>query len=320
MSVDFLAAYAGSSVAQAALVAGATATSAPLWLGPLRHRAFALIPLFSLVGVVLALNVWPSAADTLAKVALVLVPLLALIGAARSGWPALGVVLAGLAAALLDVHGLAGQLGALVVIAASCMLLGSLLVELTPPRWLGAGIVAMAIADLVLVASGLLEPAANALNQAGVTHSLPQLQRVQIGPLAMGYGDVFLPALVGALLAARARPRAWAAGLTLGFGLVAAIFFLLVDQLPATVPVAFALFVVEGGGALRKALERRRAARREAHGISSPPCGDQVRARPASCPAAAKAPSTVVAVSTTARGHEAAGRHRVAPPRRQLRG
>lgn len=281
MSTDFLAAYAGSSVAQAALVAGATATSAPLWLAPLRHRAFALIPIGSLVGCVVALNLWPAAAATLADVALVLVPLLALIYAARAGWPALVVVVAGLAAALLDVHGLAGQLGALVVIAASCMLLGSLLVELTPGRWLGVGIVAMAVADLVLVASGMLEPAAELLNQAGVAHSLPQLQRVQLGPLTMGYGDVFLPALVGTLLAARARPRAWAAGLTLGFALVAAIFFLIVDQLPATVPVAFALFVVEAAGALRGWLARHRTARRETRGISSPPCAEQIRARPA---------------------------------------
>ncbi len=311
MSVDFLAAYAGSSVAQAALVAGATATSAPLWLAPLRHRAFALIPVGSLVGCVVAINTWPSAAGTFASASLVLVPLLALIYALRTGWPALAVVVAGLAIALLDVHGLAGQLGALVVIAASCMLLGSLLVELTPGRWLGVGIVAMAVADLVLVASGLLEPAADALNQAGVAHSLPQLQRVEIGPLTMGYGDVFLPALVGAVLAARARPRAWVAGLTLGFALIAAIFFLILNQLPATVPVAFALFVVEGASALRGWLARRREAPAEAPrdapqvavAISSPECVEQpTRARP------------------LAPRHEAPRRRYLPPARAKLRG
>lgn len=257
MSVDFFAAYAGGSVVQAALVASATATAAPLWLRALRHRAFALVPLLSLVGVVLALRLWPGSAIVLSKAALVLVPLLALLAAARVGPVAIGVVAALLVAALVDVHTLVGQIAALGVIGASCMLLGSLLVELTPPRWLGAGIIAMAVADLVLVASGLLGPASAALNEAAVSGSLPQLQRVELGPLTMGYGDLFLPALVGALLAARARPRAWAAGLTLGLALVAAAVFLLMDQLPATVPVALALLIVEGGRVLAQRIGAR---------------------------------------------------------------
>src|SRR5437773_2302563 len=86
---------------------------------------------------------------------------------------------------------------------AALPVLGALLVEVTPPRWLGAGIAATAAVDLVLVASGLLTPASLALNSAGVTESLPQLQRVELGPLTMGYADLFLPALVGALLATR---------------------------------------------------------------------------------------------------------------------
>ena len=53
-----------------------------------------------------------------------------------------------------------------------------------------------------------------ALNSAGVTESLPQLQRVELGPLTMGYADLFLPALVGALLATQVRTRRWVALLT----------------------------------------------------------------------------------------------------------
>jgi hypothetical protein len=259
MSVEFIAAYAGSSVAQAALVAGATASAAPVWTHALRHRLFALVPLLSLVGVVVLLRVQPQYADTFAKVALVCVPLLALLGAARFGPVAIGVTLTALAVVLHDTHSLAGQLAALTLIGGSCLLLGSLLVELTPPEWLGAGIVAMAAADLVLVASGLLGPASDVLNAAGVGDHLPQLQRVEIGPLEMGYGDVFLPALVGALLAARARPRTWAAGLTLLFALAAGLVFLAFDRLPATVPVALALLVVEAGGVARDAWRRHRA-------------------------------------------------------------
>lgn len=261
VSADFIAAYAGSSVAQAALVAGATAGSAPVWTRALRHRAFALVPSLSLIGVVVLLRLYPDGAPVFAKAALVLVPLLALIAAIRLGPVAIVLTVAAIVAVLHDGHSLLGQIAALLLIGGSCLLLGSLLVELTPPRWLGAGIAAMAAADLVLVATGLLGPASNVLNAAGVGQHLPQLQRVQLGPLEMGYGDVFLPALVGALLAARARPRAWAAGLTLLFALAAGLVFLAFNRLPATVPAALALLVVEAAGAAREAwIERRRRA------------------------------------------------------------
>lgn len=257
MSAEFIAAYAGSSVAQAALVAGATVTVTPVWARALRNRLFALVPLLSLVGVVVLLRLYPEGAPAFAKVALVCVPLLALVAAARVGAIPLLMTVAAIGAVLHDGQSLVGQLAALFLIGGSCLLLGALLVDLTPPRWLGAGVVAMAVADLVLVASGLLGPASDVLNAAGVSDHLPQLQRVQIGPLEMGYGDIFLPALVGALLAARARPRGWAAGLTLGFALAAGLVFLAFDRLPATVPVALALLVVEAAGAGRTAWSRR---------------------------------------------------------------
>jgi hypothetical protein len=66
----------------------------------------------------------------------------------------------------------------------------------------------------------------------------------------MGYADLFLPALVGALLATQVRTRRWVALLTLCFALAAGSVFLVADRLPATVPVALALLVVEGAGAI----------------------------------------------------------------------
>lgn len=257
MSGEFVAAYAGGSVAQAALVAGGSLRCAPRALRGLRHPLFALVPLLALVGVVFGLRAAPGAAGTLAKLALLLVPLLALVAAARVS-PALLVVTAALVVLTLrDGHSLAGQLGALVLIAGSCTVLGALLVEVTPPRWLGLGIAVTALADLILVSSGLLAPASATLNAAGVTDTLPQLQRVELGPMTMGYADLFLPALVGALLATRARPRRWVAALTLCFALVAGLVFLVADELPATVPVALALLVVEAAAGLR-ALRRAR--------------------------------------------------------------
>jgi hypothetical protein len=259
MSGDLIAAYAGGSAAQAALVAGTLRRSVPRVLGLLRHPAFAFVPLVSLVGVAFGLRTWPAAAGALATSALVLVPLLALAASARIGPLAVVLTVGMLIATLRDGHSLLGQVGALELVAASCMLLGALLVELTPSRWLGLGIVAMALADLVLVPSGLLEPANAALNGAGAVEGLPQLQRVELGPLTMGYGDLFLPAVVGALLSSRARSRRWVAALTFGFALAAGLLFLVADELPATVPVALALVVVEGAGVMRALLRRRRS-------------------------------------------------------------
>lgn len=250
MSAELIAAYAGGSFAQAALVAGGGLRVAPARLRALRHPLFALLPLLALVSVVFGLRADPEAAGAVAKLALLGVPLLALVAGARAGLPALAAVVAMLALALHESGSLAGQLGALGLVAASCTVLGAALVAVSPPRWLGLGIAATAAVDLALVASGMLAPASAALNDAVVGEALPQLQRVELGPLTMGYADLFLPALVGALLAARARTRGWVALLTLCFALAAGGLFLFVERLPATVPVALALLVVEAADAL----------------------------------------------------------------------
>lgn len=249
MSAELIAAYAGGSFAQAALVAGGGMGAAPDRLRALRHPLFAALPLLALVSVVFGLRAAPEAAGTLAKVALLAVPVLALVAGARAGLPGLAAVLAMLGLALHESGSLSGQLAALGLVAASCTVLGAALVAVAPPRWLGAGIAATAAVDLVLVASGLLGPASAALNAAGA-QTLPQLQRVELGPLTMGFADLFLPALVGALLAARVRTRRWVALLTLCFALAAGALFLVVERLPATVPVALALLVVEAAGVI----------------------------------------------------------------------
>lgn len=250
MSAELIAAYAGGSVAQAALVAGGGVRCVPSWLRALRHPLFAAVPLLALLGVVVWLRAKPGDAGALAELALLGVPLLALIAAARTGLIAFALMLVLVVITVRDHHSVAGQLAALGLIAASCTVLGAVLVEVTPARWLGLGIAATAAVDLVLVASGFLAPATLALNSAGVADSLPQFQRVELGPLTMGYADLFLPALVGALLATRARTRHWVALLTLCFALAAGLVFLVADRLPATVPVALALLVVEGAGAM----------------------------------------------------------------------
>ena len=75
-----------------------------------------------------------------------------------------------------------------------------------PPRWLAAGIVAMAIADTALVVSDLLQRPNNALNAAHPAAGLPRLQSAVFGSAVMGYGDLFVAGVLGGLLAVALGP------------------------------------------------------------------------------------------------------------------
>jgi hypothetical protein len=177
------------------------------------------------------------------------VPLLA---ALALGWlmqrarPLLAPAAAALfALAWADRGALAGEAAALALTALGCVSLGVLIAAVTPPRWLAAGIVAMAVADTALVVSNQLQKPNNALNAAHPAAGLPRLQSVVFGSAVMGFGDVFVAAALGGLLAGAAtrrvqlRAAALTAALAAGFDLL----FFFVDELPATVPVALALIV-----------------------------------------------------------------------------
>src|SRR6266404_8833491 len=143
------------SSAQGALVALPRAPEA-VTLAPLRGRRWALIPPLSVLGFVLLAGVAQHAsAQGLTYLALCSVPVLA---ALALGWLTPGarpsralLVPALFALAWVDRGGLAGEGAAVVLSALSCVALGGLLAALTPPRWLAAGIVAMAVADVALV-------------------------------------------------------------------------------------------------------------------------------------------------------------------------
>jgi hypothetical protein len=103
----------------------------------------------------------------------------------------------------------------------------------------------MAAADVWLVASDLLQNPNATLVAAHPPGKLPQLQSETFGSVNMGYGDMFVAALLGAVLAGnRARQRAGAL-LTLAFAGVFDLLFLVINELPATVPVALALLARE---------------------------------------------------------------------------
>lgn len=241
------------SLAQGALVALPRAWSAQP-LARLRGRRWALIPPLSIVVFVLVASAAERAsADGLTYLALVTVPLLAALTLGWLAWDAapprplraltLTPILFALAWA--DRGGLVGEGAALALSALSCAALGALLAAVTPPRWLGAGILAMALADTALILADLLQKPNNALNAARPAAGLPRLQSAVFGSAVMGYGDLFVAGVLGALLAStlgrrsQLRGAALVALLALAFDLL----FFAVRELPATVPPALTLLV-----------------------------------------------------------------------------
>jgi hypothetical protein len=228
----------------------------------LRRPGWALVPPLSVIAFVLIARAAEHAsAQSLTYLALVAVPLLAgaaLLELSRFARP-VSVLLVPLLFALAwaDRSGLAGEAAALALSALSCVALGVLLAAVTPPPWLGLGIVAMAIADTAFVVSDLLQRPNDALNAAHPAAGLPRLQSEVLGSAIMGYGDLFIAAVLGGLIAATAGRRAQerAAALTALLAVGFDLLFFAVDELPATVPVALALVVLvlrgrRGGAAI----------------------------------------------------------------------
>jgi hypothetical protein len=238
-------------------------------LGRLGGRGWALVPIGSIVVVVFAIRYLNDTATGLTYLALVAVPPLA---AVALGWVARGTrpVFAAAAVVLFVLAwvahtSLVGEAAAALLSALSCVTLGVLLAAVTPPAWLKLGIIAMAAADTWLVVSDLLQAPNATLIAAHPAAGLPRLQTEIFGSVSMGYGDLFVAGLFGALLAGRARvqqpddsraDRPGEAGrravgqreaalLTLLIAAGFDLLFLVVNELPATVPVALALIVVE---------------------------------------------------------------------------
>jgi hypothetical protein len=272
------------SLAQGALVAlpGILVWGLP---GRLRSRRWAIVPPLSVIAFVFGARAAESAsAQALTYLALCAVPVLAVIALGwllRDARPPLArrllralFVAPLFALAWADRGGLAGEGAALVLSALSCAALGVLLATVTPPRWLAAGIVAMAVADTALVVSDLLQRPNNALNAARPVADLPQLQSAVFGSAVMGYGDLFIAGALGGLLAATVSRRVQlrAAALTALLALAFDLLFFLVDELPATVPVALALIATVLSRRLRSAPgQGSRRTRRSALAPAPPP-------------------------------------------------
>lgn len=260
--------------------------SRPGWIERLSSPWWALVPALSIAVVIGAIEISPGSADALTYIALVAVPPLAAyaLGALTRGrlspcigrveavsrgdssWLApISVATALFALAWVSPHSLAGEAAATALSGLACVTLGWLLVCGVPARWLRLGVYAMAVIDTVYVSSDLLQGPNAVLNAAAPAAGLPRLQAVHFGSALMGFGDLFVAALVGCLLAAEGwRPsgdgRGAASdsgrGKSLDLQLAAAVLvavlalafdllFFAVDELPSTVPVAVALALVQ---------------------------------------------------------------------------
>ena len=249
MALAFIPSDAGLLALQAAVVAAPRPVPRPAWMERFRGRGWALVPIGSIVVVVFAIRYVSDTATGLTWLALIAVPILA---AAALGWamrgaraPAALLAIPLFLLAWLDKSTLVGEASGALLSALSCVTLGVLLAAVTPPAWLKAGIVLMAAADVWLVVSDLLQSPNAALVAAHPPAGLPQLQAEVFGTVSMGYGDLFVAALLGAVLATQWRRQWSAALLTLAIAGVFDLLFLVISELPATVPVALALVVME---------------------------------------------------------------------------
>lgn len=230
---------------------------------------WSLVMPVSIVAVVVGLAVLPGAAVGLTWLALLAVPVLA---AATLGWgmhgarPAWALAALPMLAVAIAFEGeTAGDVGALLLTALSCVALARLLCGVVEVdrgtsgdthgidglSWVRAALVAMAVLDAILVFSSALQGPNATLNAAVPAEQLPRLQFVTFNGASMGYGDVFVAAVLGAVLAAEGasrRTQVTAASATFVASLVFSLLWAFdsISTLPATVPVAVVLLVFGG--------------------------------------------------------------------------
>ena len=235
------------SLVQAILVAAPRQALTPL-LERFRSNLWALVPPLSIAVVVGAIALDSASARALTYLALFAVPplaalaLAAIVRGGRPPWALLVIPLFALAWAARGALG--GQTAALALSALACVSLGWLLACVVPGRWLKLGIYAMAAIDVWLIASDLLQEP-NAVLNAVSPGGLPRFQYVSFGSAAMGFGDLFLAATLGALLARDRRLQLQGAAIAATIGIAFDLLFFAVDVLPATVPIALTLAALE---------------------------------------------------------------------------
>lgn len=236
------------SLVQAVLVAAPRAPSTQL-LDRLRSRWWALALPLSIVVVISAIAIDSASARFLTYLALVAVPPLAAAALAwlvRGGRLELALLVIPLFAIAWAARGsLGGEATALALSALACVSLGWLVACVVPAPWLKLGIYVMAAVDTWLVASDLLQAPNAVLNAVAPAAGLPRLQLASFGSAVMGFGDLFVAATLGALLASDRRLQLRGAAIAVVLCVAFDLLFFAVDELPSTVPIALTLAALE---------------------------------------------------------------------------
>lgn len=247
MIVPYSAAFAVLCVTQGALVA-------PRWRerwAPERLRWVGVVVPLALFAIGLSLiRAGDLSTRGLANAATFVVPLLAAVVGWAQGWRAPAVfppLVAALFVVAWQANGIVADLAALALIAGSCLTVAAVIAGLAP-RWaLAVGLVVLAIVDSVLVFSGEVAPATDALRQVVPVdvggRPLPSLQDATLDRSLMGWMDLLAPALAATLLASRTRWRLLAAGAVAAASLAWGLLFHVADHLPGTVPPLIAVAI-----------------------------------------------------------------------------
>ena len=212
-----------------------------------------LVPAALLGAGVAILDLVPSGPHALAWLATLGTPVLAASGGLAAGrrrwwlWPPVAL---GLWLVAWQAHGLVRDGAGLVLVAAACLAAASAAALVAPAWSLRLGLVALAILDVILVwgTTGVRQATTSlhavALPQAGGS-PLPSLQDATFGSALMGWLDLLAPALLGVVVAGRAKLLAAAVtGIAAGLW---GLLLLVTSEVAATVPTLAGLLAARSG-------------------------------------------------------------------------
>ena len=261
VDLPFTASFVVLCVAQGLAVAPSGEVSPLRRLGA--HPLLGLIPLAGIGGGVLLLGNVAGAPQRAADLATFATPLLALAGlrALAGAWRLAALLAPALYVVAWQAPGTRwADVASLILIVAACGTL-AVLTGLVAPRWaLALGIVVAAVVDVVQILNQDVQPVAQALSLATPPSGLPRLQEARYAGATMGWGDVYLAALLGVVIGTARRRRVAGVLLVTLAATAWGFLFLVLDTIPATVPVAVALLVLVAGDRVlaRELVPRRR--------------------------------------------------------------
>lgn len=210
----------------------------PLWAG--------VLPAMIVVGTFGVLALQPMAFDllVLAAVATPILAAVAVLAVVRVPRLMFGhrrllmlLIVVVLAVTAVLTTGWAAQLASTVLTALGSLAVGIAITRLIPRRWIALGMVAMGLADLALLASGVGEPAAALMSHAAAQFHGPAFEHARIGPVSTDYPDLVLASVLGGIVAADASVRRRACAVLSGLCALYGLLFAFVAMLPATLPI-----------------------------------------------------------------------------------